>query len=135
MLTDLHQAHERLLAALDDLEALTAVAQPDSAAIAAVRWKLSRASGQRRRLVDEASARLIETATVGEAQAVRTLQQRIAESQSASSRHVGAWSIRKVVEDWDGYRAASADMRAAMRERIAAEKRLLYPLLQRHKLG
>ena len=131
MLTELHQAHEQVLAALAELETLTAGAQPDSSALAGVRWRLSRASGHRRRLVEEACAHLLEKATPAEAQALRTLKQDMGEMQSASSRHVGAWSIGRVLEDWDGYRAASAEMRGAMRERIATEKRVLYPLLQR----
>jgi hypothetical protein len=134
MLTELHQAHEQLLAALSDLEALTSVPQPDSTALSGVRWKLSRASSQRRRLVEQACAALIECASPAETEGVRALRQGIGELQSASSRHVGTWTLARVIEDWDGYRAASEEMRGRMRERIATEKRVLYPLLQRHKV-
>jgi len=48
---------------------------------------------------------------------------------SATSRHVGSWTIEAITADWDGYRAASAEMRTAMRRRIADEKAILYPLL------
>ncbi len=133
MLTELHQAHEHVLAALADLETLTAAPEPDSAALAGVRWKLSRASSQRRRLVEQACADLLDRASPVEAEGVRTLKQGIGALQSASSRHVGTWTLARVVEDWAGYRAASEEMRARMRERIATEKRVLYPLLQRHK--
>jgi hypothetical protein len=134
MLTELHQAHEQVLSALGELEKLTDAPQPDGTALANIRWKLSRASGKRRRLVEEACTRLIDKAAPAEAQAVGTLQQGIGVIQAASSQHVNAWTLARVIEDWDGYRAASAELRGRMRDRIATEKRVLYPLLQRHKV-
>jgi hypothetical protein len=131
MLTELHQAHEQVLAVLGELETLADAPQPDDGALASIRWKLSRASGQRRQLVEQACTRLLEKASDAEAPALRALKQGIGDMQSASSRHVGAWPLARVLEDWEGYRAASAQMRAAMRQRIAEEKRVLYPLLQR----
>jgi hypothetical protein len=117
------------LAGIQELEDATRAPSPDASALAAIRWRLSRASGRRRRLVDQACAEVIARAGPAAAAEVERLRQGDAEQRSASSRHVGGWTIDRVVADWQGYRAASTEMRAAMRARIAAEKAVLYPLL------
>lgn len=129
ILADLQQAHEQLLACIDELAELTRADRPDTATLAKVRWRLTRASGKRRRLVEQAYARLLETGGPEAIQRVRELRDDNAEMLVASSRHIGSWTIEQVAANWDGYRAASAVMRRAMRARIAAEQTALYPLL------
>lgn len=131
MLAELREAHETLLTGIQELEDATQAAAPDASALAAIRWRLSRASGRRRRLVDRACARLLEGASPGVAAELDGLRENSAGMLSATSRHVGSWTIDRVVADWDGYRAASIEMRKAMRRRIATEKAVLYPLLDK----
>lgn len=130
MLAELRVAHEALLAGIQELEDATHAAAPDASALAAIRWRLSRASSRRRRLVDEASARLREGNAPEVVAEIDRLRENSAEMLSSSSRHVGGWTIDRVVADWDGYRAASTAMRASMRRRIEREKAILYPLLE-----
>lgn len=130
MLSELQQAHGALLSALLELEELAEDDVPDAAKLANVRWKLSRTSGARRRLVAEACRELLATAPPGQAQRVQELQESSAQIATASSKHVGKWTLDQVLADWDGYRRDSVEMRKSMRARIAAEQAVLYPLLQ-----
>lgn len=127
MLGELREAHEALLGGIQELEEATRAAVPDRSVLAAIRWRLSRASGRRRRLVDQACAEL----RSGAPAQIDRLRENSADLLSASSRHVGTWTIEQVLADWDGYRTASTAMRAAMRKRILEEKAVLYPLLER----
>ena len=131
MLGELKRAHETLLACITELEGLTSAGTPDAEKLARVRWKLSRASVQRRRLVEAACDLLMANATLIESSRVTALREDSAETVAASSRHVGRWSMEQVLADWDGYREASAALRKAMRARILQEQRALYPLLER----
>lgn len=129
MLEELREAHAALLAGIQELEDATRADAPDASALAGIRWRLSRASGRRRRLIEQASAHLLDQVP-GAAPEIGRLREGNAEMLSASSRHVGDWTIERITADWRGYRAASADMRKAMRARIALEKKILYPLLE-----
>ena len=51
--------------------------------------------------------------------------------QRASALHVQQWTTERIAADWAGYRAASAPMRAALRDWIGAERAVLIPLLER----
>ena len=131
MLSELKRAHEMLLACIDELETLAGDDTPDAQKLASVRWKLSRASMQRRRLVEAACDLLMTDATLIATSRVAALREDSAATVAASSRHVGRWTTAQVLADWDGYREASAAMRKAMRARIAREQLALYPLLER----
>lgn len=131
MLSELKRAHDRLLACIDELEELTREEAPDRLRLASVRWKLSKASGERRKLVEEACDWLAASGGMIEQSRVSALREANAAMVTVSSRHVGRWSMEHVLADWTGYREASAAIREAMRGRIAQEQRALYPLLER----
>lgn len=129
LLAELGNAHDELLAGIAELEAQTREDEPDADALAKVRWRLSRASRIRRQIVDRACDSLLEEATPAEAARVQGLRDASVDMVATSSAHVGAWTIDRVLADWEGYRVASAAMRRQMRERISTEKTVLYPLL------
>ena len=129
MLSDLRESHQLLLAELQALEDATGNDAPDARDLAAIRWRLSRASRRRRSLVDQACDRLLPGASPATARQILALREGLGEALAASTRHVGCWTIDAVLADWAGYRAASAAMRRSMRQRITAEQALLYPLL------
>lgn len=131
MLAELQEAHDALLAGIRELEDATQADAPDASALAGIRWRLSRASGQRRRLIEQASAQLLERVP-GAAPDIGRLRENNIGMLSASSRHVGGWPIERIAADWAGYCAASAEIRKAMRARIELERAILYPLLERH---
>lgn len=133
LLADLQQAHQDLLGALAALEEQTARPEPD-AAYTGARWRLSVASRKRRQLVAEASTALLRALPPYEAGSVGRLQREQADRLRESTAHVQAWPAGRVAADWQGYCAASAQVRAAMRRRITSEQAALYPLLERFAL-
>lgn len=128
-MSDLQTLHQQLLQMLDELKELTERPAPDEAALAALRYRLTRASGARRRLVDSLCVELQLTLPKEEVAAVRTLRESSIAAMTSSSDHIGTWSLRQLAKDWRGYCAASQQMRQAMREQIEAEKATLYPHL------
>ncbi|RYY28435.1 MAG: hypothetical protein EOP62_04390 [Sphingomonadales bacterium] len=131
MLSDLKQAHEELLGYISELEAVIAKNEINASNIARVRLQLSKASSRRRRIVAEAIQRLSEGATSEETRRLNLLRENDSVILAATSSHVGEWSIEAILADSEGYRAASNAMRKSMRERIAMEKTVLYPPLER----
>jgi len=126
-MSELHDLHARLLEMLDELEALTGRAAPDEAALASVRYRLTRTSSARRRLVDALCASL--KRTVG-GNALNALHDSNTAAMTASSEHISTWSLREIVKDWTGYCEASHTMRRSMRAQIDTEKTILYPHLE-----
>jgi nitrogen fixation protein FixH len=131
MLAELKQAHEELLGYISELEAVVAQDMINASALGRVRLQLSKASSRRRRVVTEAILRLSRGVTVEEQQRLNLLRENDAALLAATSSHVGEWSIDTILADCEGYRAASTLMRKSMRERIATERQVLYPLLER----
>ncbi|MEI9849994.1 MAG: hypothetical protein WDN24_02940 [Sphingomonas sp.] len=126
---ELRAAHDELLRLLTELDVMTQLDRPEESALANARWRLSRARARRRALVETATARLLEAAAPAEAERLRAYRDRNAEHFRRTSSHVGAWGLREAVADWPGYVRASAPMRREMRELIAEDRRVLYPLL------
>ena len=129
-MSDLHTLHEQLLAMLEELRELTAQSAPDEAALASLRYRLTRISGARRRLVDSLCVELQLTLPASEAAAVRALREASIATMTSSSDHIGTWSLRQLAKDWPGYCRASQQIRQAMREQIDAERTILYPHLE-----
>ena len=128
-MADLRILHDELLAALAELEAVTARPAFNESELSRLRYRLSRVSGERRRLVERLCATLAEQAIGSQAERLNALRQSNLQARAASNAHIGAWSLREVAADWEGYCRASAQMRAIMRTQIAAEKATLYPRL------
>ena len=128
-MADLRTLHEDLLTALAQMEALTAQPGFDEAELSRLRYRLSRISGERRRLVEQLCVTLGAQASGAEAARIAALRESNLRARTASTAHIGAWSLRDVIANWPGYCRASAEMRAIMRAQIAAEKAVLYPRL------
>jgi hypothetical protein len=91
--------------------------------------KLSRVNGKRRRIVDAATLDLLGTAGPEDARKLRSLRERNAIQLEASTQHIGTWGLRHIVADWPGYRRASGEMRQSIRDLVAADREILFPLL------
>jgi hypothetical protein len=128
-MSELHDLHAQLLQMLDELEELTGRPSPDEAALASVRYRLTRTSSARRRVVDALCAECKRTVPREEAGALVALHDTNTAAMTASSEHIGTWSLREVVKNWPGYCQASSAMRRSMRAQIEAEKAALYPHL------
>lgn len=131
MKAELERVHELLLARLDALEELIRGSRPSREQLSAVRYQLTRASSQRRKLLEErVYPLLLEKVDSAARTAVQGLRSSTTGTVAESARHIHRWSTDEILKDWSGYCAASAWMRRQMRERIAQEKRVLYPLLE-----
>ena len=126
---DLRQIHQSLTQSIEALAELTSRPAPDEAALATVRYRLSRLSSERRRAVETLCIDLEGRLAPTEAGALRQLREGTGAARLESSAHVSGWSLRDVVKDWPGYCAASAKMRRSMLDQIDREKELLYPHL------
>ena len=129
-LVRLKACHAALESALQTLDALTRKAVPDRGQLASARLALSQASSSRTRcLNNDVYPAVLAIGDRAAQESVRALQSDGARLRAHSTEHVAAWSIDRAMNDWDGYRRASADMRAAMRGRVTRERALLYPVL------
>lgn len=131
MLAEFEALHAELEAAMDELDRLTAESAPTPTAVASARARLSKASGKRRSLFDRATNHLGKTASPPDAQRIRGLRELNATQLEASTRHIGAWGLRQLTEDWAGYVRTAAPMRQSMRDLIAADRATLLPMLAR----
>lgn len=134
-MSELHDLHAQLLQMLDELEALTAQPAPDEAALAGVRYRLTRTSGARRRLVDTLCAECRSWLGPEGSDALDALHTANTAAMTASSSHISTWSLREIVKNWPGYCQSSQEMRRSMRAQIEAEKAVLYPYLDEDRAG
>lgn len=125
----LQTLHRQLLEMIDELEALCALPKANEAALAGLRYRLTRTSGARRKLVEKLCADLEMTLPQPKFVLVRALRESNAAAMTSSSDHIGTWSLREIMKDWPGYCEASQQIRRSMRDQIELERRTLYPYL------
>lgn len=129
MLRHLQQLHAAILTQLDELDRLTARAEPDMDRLPAVRLALTRASRARTLFLDRHHRQIVAAAPASRRLAIDTLRQEMLVQMDASANHIGRWTLRAIAECWPDYCAASATIRATMRRRIQSEASVLYPIL------
>lgn len=129
LLTELREAHDRLLAAMAELDELTRGPVPAKARIIDARWNISRASLARRTLWNRIHAYLLVRATGAAAVDLHKLKEDDRALLRASTAHVSRWTVDSVMKEWAAYCEASAQIRWKMKAAIAAEQRVVYPLL------
>jgi len=129
MLGELQRLHAEILARLDEMDELTARPQPPMDRLPAARHALTRASRARTILLERVYDRLITEAEPDRRSAIEALKAESKAGLISSTEHIGSWTLREIASRWPEYCAASAVMRAKMRERIKNEVRLIYPLL------
>ena len=130
MLTELERIHDELLQCIVTLEEVVARPVPDKEYIAAARWKLTRASGRRRRLLTERVYPTLEAFPATNTPKLQELRSEAASQLTVSSRHIAKWTVDQIVANWPEYQRASGAMTAIMRKRMVVEKIVLYPLLR-----
>lgn len=128
MLNELRRLHSEILSCLDQLEALTAEATPPMERLPAVRYSLTRASRSRTMLLEGQYGQLSDRADPAQRAAVERLKAEGKNNLVRSAEHIGSWNLRAVTKRWPDYCAASKALRAQMRQRVAHEQRVLYPL-------
>jgi hypothetical protein len=126
---ELRTLHERLLGMLDELEALCARPNPDEAALAGLRYRLTRTSSARRKLIEKLCGELQMTLPKTKVAPIRALRESNIAAMTSSSDHIGTWSLREIMKDWTGYCQASQQIRRSMHDQIELERTTLYPYL------
>lgn len=131
MLNELKAMHAEIARFLDELETLAGEEKPRLETVAAVRLKLTRASRRRTTLLETSIyPSLLDSASEPDRQRIEALRDSGREGLIASIGHIGRWTIVDLGQRWREYRVASQRMRRSMRDRIAQEQALLYPLLE-----
>jgi hypothetical protein len=131
LLTELEAAHAALLVELAAMQSLQDQPKPRPEQWAQARWKLSRASRQRRMIVDAIYPLVLAGGTVVDVHRIRQLQEQDTTMLAASHAHVGQWTPERISVDWSGYCDASRVIRRGMTDRVRAERDLLLPVLAR----
>lgn len=126
---ELRTLHEQLLEMLGELEALCERPAPDEAALAGLRYRLTRTSGARRKLIEALCVELQMALPQTEIAPIRALRESNVAAMTSSSDHIGTWSLREIMKDWSGYCQASRQIRRSMRDQIELERTTLYPHL------
>jgi len=129
VLTILKAAHAELRVAITELETETRRLEPVEASLSAARLKLTRASSRRRMLIDQQILPTLRDLPPEQKSRIDELRRTASDIAVQSSRHIGDWTMRAILADWQGYCRASKAMRNEMLQRIADESALLYPLL------
>jgi hypothetical protein len=132
LLSGLRAAHCEVLKCIAELESVTGETKPDASRYTAARFRISRASLERRSLWQRARRHLQSKVTAADAEQIRLLASIDSDLGRFTADHVGRWTVAAIQSDWTGYRDASRSMRQRMSECIKAEKQILYPLLARY---
>lgn len=131
-LADLQRAHATLLEAMKEMDRVTREGTPDKVEYGNARWRIGRASLIRRSVWNAIHADLI--GQVANGQAARDLQELATADLKMLRRstcHVSEWTPAAIERNWRDYCTASRRIRSEMMACIGAEKRILYPMLQR----
>lgn len=129
MLSDLRAAHAGVRVCLTEMEALTSRREVSQLEFTQARLRISQASLARRSRFNAACAWLRQNATSERRAIIEELAQRDRQLLSASASHVTKWTADRIMADWNGYCAASRQIRRAMEEELTAEQVKLFPLL------
>lgn len=130
MLESLKSAHANLSKAVDELQQLTKGPCPNRGAFVDVRWKLSKASLDRRLLWGRIHLYLSRRLSPATEQVLRELQEKDIKLLRTSSAHVAKWTPEAIIKDWAAYCRASETMTSRMLDEMRGEKQSLYPILE-----
>lgn len=132
MLNELEAHHREVLRAIDELEHQTSTDVPHKDALWQARLYIAKASIRRFNFLEsQVYPALLKGCDHAEAAELDNFRGIGRALRDASTKHVARWSLDAIFKDWNGYRRASALVRASMRARVAAEVALLYPHLAR----
>jgi hypothetical protein len=130
MLSELRGAHRNLRIHLEELESLSS-GPLDIAILASARWKLGQASLSRRLLSGRICEYFLTRCDAAQVTALQALRDADRVMLRQSADHLRKWTSETIVGDWRGYCRDGRAIRGKTCAHIAAEQRLLYPLLER----
>ena len=130
LLNELRSAHRRLIAEMAAMDRLTSDDAADTSSCASARWRLGQASLQRRLITARTCDYFIHRLDTTRCDQLKRLILADQALLRESSAHLGRWSTSALQEDWAGFRRDSHDLHRKKHGQIAAEQKLLYPMLQ-----
>jgi hypothetical protein len=135
LLSAVKDADLRVETCLVKFERLTNDSWTNEEAFGVIRMNVSQANLARRQVVGRAWAHIVSSLSPEETQAMRKRRKSDIELLHLLSGHIGRWTTAAVTADWEVYCKASRKIKARLGEAIQAEKRQLYPLLERQYVG
>ena len=135
LLAEYEKNHADLLGAMAVMDSVTRAVLADRDLVSNARWRLSHASLRRRMLWGRVYRHLSPRVGPSDAAALNRIQAIDFALQQQSAAHVGKWTADAVEANWDGYCEASRAIRWKMDAYIAAERRVVHPLLAADALG
>lgn len=126
---DLQTLHAEMTRLLDAIEFQTSKAAPNMAELTSIRFQLTRASRHRAGLVMELIEGSIGHAAPAVKQQLESLRDDLQQARVTSAGHIGRWTMQAIESDWDGYKAASQQIRAKMRSQINRERTILQTII------
>jgi hypothetical protein len=132
LLSGLRAAHCELLKCIGEMEQITQEVAPDAMRYTAARFRIGRASLQRRSVWQAARQHLQGKMRRADSDDIRFLASIDWDLGKCTADHIGRWTVGAIERDWAGYCYASREVRRQMSQCIEAEKRVLYSLLARY---
>lgn len=130
-LTELRQAHEVLIAAMEVMDRLTRQPNADPSCFANSRWRTSQASLARRTLWGAIFRHLLPRENLKDVVELERLATADWELLLYSANHIFTWVPGRIEVDWEGYCEASRAIRWRMEACLGAKRRILYPRIDR----
>lgn len=129
LLAGMQEAHHALRVCMEEMEELTQRPNCSDIHYTSARLRISQASFRRRsqfQLVCQALRKLVDER---EAHALKKLNASDAELLAHSSDHVSRWTTAEIERDWEGYCAASREIRDHMMRNLQTERAELSRIL------
>lgn len=129
LLDGLKEAHASVRECLDEMKGITSRNQVNRLELTNARFRISRASLNRRTIFNAACNEIARDGAAHEKTVIRDLRQFDLEMGSKSAAHVAHWTSERIEFDWSGYCAASQRLRAEMAVHLTTQEALLWPML------
>ena len=127
-LSAIEACHHLVESCACNLETILASELSDIGQFSTARLRLRQANVARTQVVLDTCRHLM--AIYPAQHSLRQLQQRELDVSHTISAHVQSWTVPALLGDWDGYCLATKKVLADVRELIAAEKKMLCPVLR-----
>jgi len=132
MLESLNELHTAILAAAAEAEQLVSANPPDTERLAIARFKIARFSSQRTKLLENTIyPTLLRHLDEAEAAKVQRLRTERLQGLAQTAHHIGAWGHERIRAEWREYQSVFKELLAGLQKRIAAEKAVLVPAIER----
>lgn len=129
LLAALRLIHRQIEGALAELQAASAQDAPDPKGFAPLRMRVAQALLAKHQLIAKVANYLTATASAEKVATIRNLQEQNQRCSQVVSEVVARWTPKAIQQDLQQYRCASRQLKNGVLCIVAAEKAIVYPLL------